>query len=88
MAADIGERANGPVVAAGDEDRLPGDLEGEVITGARHLIGSPDAEPLLHEDLVDLAAVPLRRGVADAREIGGTVERQVNGRELVRERHR
>ena len=57
MAADVVEGACALVAAAHDEKRIGPDLDGEVIAGTRDLAGMAGEEPLLVEDLVEIALV-------------------------------
>jgi hypothetical protein len=75
VAADVRERAQLAVIAADDEERLVGDLRGEVAARLRDLLRAPDELPGLGEDrpLLGLehrgVEVPARRQRRRARKV-------------------
>ena len=69
VTADVQQRAHGPVVAARDDDRTAGDLEGDVLAGFAHVAAQRHQKRHTQEDLGDLAGVLFGVGVGGRRHL-------------------
>ena len=64
--ADVVERADATIVAAGDEDRFAPDLVSEEIAGVRHLFSQPADQPGFGPDAIQFSLHEFARPIAFA----------------------
>src|ERR1700730_17694905 len=70
MLADGAHRLQHTLLGAHDEERLPGDGDGEIVAGVRDLLHAPDADPGPCEDGLALELEELRGRIAGAGQHG------------------
>jgi hypothetical protein len=70
MAADVEERVHGARPVARDDEAFVAERAGEVVAGARNLIGAAGADPAPEVETRELGAIEVRVGVEPAGQRG------------------